>query len=221
MFKTEKALVKKIINNSSVNSFFPDSTPTTVFEEVKIGYGVPDVVIVKHKRKNNVNRTSYLNYFDLSILKIIETSKSMTIPELMELTRSSKKQTTATIAKLIDNNLVLEKNHSYSYKNYDNLILDTIAIEAKLTDWKRALNQAYRYKWFSHKSFVCMPESNVKPAQNNIDLFINLGVGLVSVNKENGLNIIFDPEASNPLCSKMEKLLNEYLLFWISKKKTK
>jgi hypothetical protein len=40
-----------------------------------------------------------------------------------------------------------------------------------LKNWKRALYQAHRYKWFANEAYVLLPESNIKPALNQIELF--------------------------------------------------
>jgi hypothetical protein len=53
-----------------------------------------------------------------------------------------------------------------------------IAIEAKLTDWKCALQQAYRNTCFAHQSFVLLPKPIALIALSFLAEFERRGVGL-------------------------------------------
>jgi hypothetical protein len=61
------------------------------------------------------------------------------------------------------------------------------AFEAKLKDWRRALKQAFRYRYFADKAIVVMPLANASIAIANLDAFRHLEVGLWT----------FDPKAEN------------------------
>lgn len=50
--------------------------------------------------------------------------------------------------------------------------------EAKLKDWRRALKQAFRYRYFSDKAIVVMPSENAHAAIEHLDAFRELSVGL-------------------------------------------
>lgn len=51
------------------------------------------------------------------------------------------------------------------------------AFEGKLKDWKKALHQAYRYRYYADKSIVVMPLQNANAALKNLDCFISSQVG--------------------------------------------
>lgn len=71
--------------------------------------------------------------------------------------------------------------------------------ELKIKDWRKALKQAYRYKYYSHKSIVVMPDHNADRAILNLDIFRALGVGLwVYNNKNNSLRKIYSPRIQRP-----------------------
>jgi len=53
-----------------------------------------------------------------------------------------------------------------------------IAVEAKLTDWKCALQQAYRNTCFAHRSFVLLPKATALTAFSFLVEFEKRGVGL-------------------------------------------
>lgn len=52
------------------------------------------------------------------------------------------------------------------------------AFEGKLKDWRRALQQAFRYRYFADKAIVVMPYKNADAALANLDAFGHSSVGL-------------------------------------------
>jgi hypothetical protein len=64
-----------------------------------------------------------------------------------------------------------------------------IAVEAKLSDWQRVLIQAYRNLQFADESWVVLDHAYVRPAIAQLERFRAAGVGLASVEREQGLFI--------------------------------
>ena len=58
---------------------------------------------------------------------------------------------------------------------------DVIAFEAKLANWRTALNQAYRNSFFAHYSYVILPEYKKHVALRHRHEFERRGVGLCVV----------------------------------------
>ena len=52
------------------------------------------------------------------------------------------------------------------------------AFEGKLKDWRRGLQQAFRYRYFADKAIVVMPLENADAALANLDAFRHSFVGL-------------------------------------------
>lgn len=79
-----------------------------------------------------------------------------------------------------------------------------ISIEAKLKDWKSGVNQALRYQFFSHKSYLAFPKQYI----HRVDklLLKHYNIGLIAVDNEN-IEIIFDPKEKRP-----EDLTSYYFL---------
>jgi hypothetical protein len=59
---------------------------------------------------------------------------------------------------------------------------ETIAVELKLTDWKRAYRQAKVYPIAADYVYVGMPEQYIHRALEHSDYFQGLGIGLLSIN---------------------------------------
>jgi hypothetical protein len=62
-----------------------------------------------------------------------------------------------------------------------NEIDEVIAIEAKLSRWRDALNQAYRNAFFADRSYVLLPQAVAERALLEIDEFNLRGVGICTL----------------------------------------
>ena len=89
-----------------------------------------------------------------------------------------------------------------SYKNKSR-INQTYAFELKLSNWKRALIQAYRYRSFANRSFVILDYSHIAPAINNIEQFRRSGIGLMSIDKAGELKSYYFPKYRRPFSEQL------------------
>ncbi|MBU0767817.1 MAG: hypothetical protein KJ687_01810 [Proteobacteria bacterium] len=60
------------------------------------------------------------------------------------------------------------------------------AFEFKLSNWRKGLMQAHRYKYFSHASILVLPGNKMKSVKPEINLFRKLRVGLWGFLPETG-----------------------------------
>lgn len=73
------------------------------------------------------------------------------------------------------------------------------AFETKMKDWRRAIQQAYRYSYYSDASFVVLPPHTSEVAKNYLTLFKHNNIGLWSYDpKEHSLDKIFAPRKTGP-----------------------
>lgn len=73
-----------------------------------------------------------------------------------------------------------------------------IAIEAKLTDWRRAISQACRYQRYANQSWVTLDASRAGGAILAKHEFQRLNVGLKVVNREGKARTYFTPKYHSP-----------------------
>ena len=67
---------------------------------------------------------------------------------------------------------------------------DMVAVELKVSDWRRALAQAARNLWHVDYSWVGMAEECATPAARNLPAFEEAGVGLVAVGSDSARVIL-------------------------------
>ena len=84
-------------------------------------------------------------------------------------------------------------------------MLRTYAFEVKLSDWKRALAQAFRYRAFAQCSFVVMDEASVDRAIASIGSFHRSNIGLISVSFSGGLRIHYRPRMRSPYAERLKQ----------------
>lgn len=77
-------------------------------------------------------------------------------------------------------------------------VIRTYAFELKLRNWKRALTQAYRYAAFAHCSFVVLDFTNIRPALQNLTMFENANIGLMSIDSRCNIINHYTPEYQKP-----------------------
>lgn len=69
-----------------------------------------------------------------------------------------------------------------------------IAIEMKLSNWKRALYQAFIYTNFANKCYIAMPENKKEVIKKNLDEFTKWGIGVLIVDSNDKVNILHHPK---------------------------
>lgn len=106
---------------------------------------------------------------------------------------------------------------NYEVKDGKPHILQTIAFEMKLSNWKRALIQAYRYKAFAEKSFVVIDKNYLHLVNNNRKEFDLSEIGLISGESKNDFDVFIPAKYSEPYSKELTekfhgKVINDILL---------
>ena len=74
------------------------------------------------------------------------------------------------------------------------------AFEMKIKDWRKALAQAYRYKYYADSSYVVLPPDAAAKAKQSLTVFRAINVGLWAFDKEkNIIKKIYNPKKDNPI----------------------
>lgn len=93
-----------------------------------------------------------------------------------------------------------------------NHIVNSWAFEMKLSNWSRALMQAYRYKAFSDISFVLLDDTYISRALTNLNRFKRANVGLASINLQGDVTVHYQPYHQTPYCLQTRSAFERYLV---------
>ena len=84
------------------------------------------------------------------------------------------------------------------------------AFELKISDWRRAMMQAHRYRYFANSSIVVLHSDKLKNALKYLDTFKKINVGLWAFNpKTDKIVTCYTPRPRNPLEPKYKPLALE------------
>jgi len=137
----------------------------TILQEPFTGLGYTDLVAVIWNKDIYSKWQTDRNKLIINDIKILHhlylNNKYKTITEIMAELGFSKREITDSFTRL-DNAGLIKKTHDDKFKTLKKseifYIKEIISIEAKLKDWRRALNQAFANIGYSSESYVLFPE---------------------------------------------------------------
>lgn len=77
-------------------------------------------------------------------------------------------------------------------------LVRTCAFEFKLSNWRRALVQAFKYRAFAHYSYVLLDRAHSGPALRSIDQFTTANIGLVTIDGQGHIEWHYRPKYRSP-----------------------
>ena len=215
----ESALIPVIQKHQSFIA--PNSKLGSV--EVESGYGIADVVFysldqqsVANRRQKKVSRLkSYEILETLSLLNEFE-HQEIAITQLYEkLPYSEQYFRSKLLPFLVKNDLCLVQNDRLDCQwKYKVALQETVAIEAKVSNWRRGLYQAYRYRQYADLSYLALDTNHIQPAWKNINEFQRANVGLIKVDTvADEIEILFFPKVEQDMRNRMLQMYNnEFIL---------
>jgi hypothetical protein len=76
----------------------------------------------------------------------------------------------------------------------------SVAFEMKLSDWRRGLIQAFRYRAFARVAYLVLDASRIGPAVANTERFERSNVGLVGIETDGRFTVYHVPQDEEPFC---------------------
>lgn len=170
------------------NFFNSKDLSSCVYTEPCLGIGFPDILMaIWDKEKSpywNTSRNS-LTKTDIKILHFLSTTTSIESIESINLQLGySIQEIKKSISSLESAGLLIYEDYNFKILDLSEIffIKDIIAIEAKLHDWKKVIEQASLNQLFCSQSYVLIPESSVSQKMN--PTMNQKGLGLI-VSREN------------------------------------
>lgn len=179
-FETERELVDRFVHFS--NKTRPHSWQC--IQEFEVGLGIADIVFAQQVRNTSKSITLLQTVSPRLGVFFSEryTKRPLRLKEFEALLGTSTKQTNRIINQIRSiPNVKVRKDQSTKISfSGKPPFTPIISIEAKLSDWRRALLQAFRYTQYSHESWVLLDTANTSSAIKEISQFERTGIGLAS-----------------------------------------
>lgn len=151
-----------------------------VFVEPRLDSGFPDMVVAFWNREVS-DQWAYerrlLQRSDILLMHHVNLTGELSIKSLID--RMGAKKTTATLQRLEDAGVVDITADALIRKPLEEVfaINRLIAIEAKVKDWKKGLEQSFRNTWFASETFLLL--GSIPQSQPMLDEAAKMGVGII------------------------------------------
>ncbi|MDR2590272.1 MAG: hypothetical protein LBC71_04710 [Oscillospiraceae bacterium] len=156
-------------------------TKLAVFVEPRIESGFPDVVFASYLPSitdNWSDKREALDVYDLKLLSYLCSSNNALGVKIITKLGFSEKQTITSLEKLMDAKLVTYRDRSWRVRELRDVFSLTklIAVEAKLNDISKVVEQSHLNTWFASQSYALTNSTN--PQSETVRTFTRYGIGL-------------------------------------------
>ena len=163
---------------------------------VPLGAGFPDIVIVTYKPE--VFELSRMNNSNIHILAYLRSTSKARIETISKHIGFAESVIGECLEELIEAKAVKKTSSFFTItRDWRRVLPEIIAIETKVTNWRRAITQAGRNRIFSNRSLVALPEKVAQRVKREPALK-QLGLGLVSVSEKRDISVIRRGKCTQP-----------------------
>ncbi|QHE84903.1 hypothetical protein [Hydrogenophaga sp. BPS33] len=170
--------------------------------EVDAGVGIADLVLAK-RAPRSTKALRALASITPRLAALLSHDVAATVTSRASLANSlgtSELGAQRVLAQLAAAGLALGTRKAISLTAISTLPFEkVIAVEAKLSEWRRVLVQAYRNLQFADESWVVLDHACVRPALAQSERFQAAGVGLASMDRNLGLFIHLPAASVGPM----------------------
>lgn len=220
-WESEEQFVDKFINPLHIVSK-KNRYSLNVLREVRTGYGRPDITVIEYNSKIIYERKKTLTADSLEPLSnkaaytmsYLSSCRWVSLQRIERFLQCNNTDLIKVVEELKNRRLIVSKEHLIKARPLKEIlaIKRVRAYEAKLKQWKEAVNQAERNLWFTNDSYILMPFQS-SSVSNLISLECRKrGIGLIFFSEDKGTKIIVKPLKSGFANSPLIWMMNEQLL---------
>jgi hypothetical protein len=180
--------IEQVVSPTCLPKWFAASLP--------VGAGMPDLLAISwHPRVVAIADPEVADASILAYLRAVGCARFDTIVNRLGRTAIS---VSDSLNALIEASVIVRDSGRFSLDPVWRTILpEVVAIEAKVSDWRRAVRQAARNQLFSHRSFVALPCSVASKAVKAGNLG-RVGIGVLAVGPDGAVSVIRDAAVQQP-----------------------
>ncbi len=173
-----KRQLRKLLENTRYGDEFE------FFSELPVGAIIPDLMVVRLPRGTRPmsGRKCQVPVLDGFVLSALLDAGPLSGDEIANRLFTRPKRIAPCLRRLESMDIVVSSEEEYALRPGTFLHdAQIVAIEAKLTRWKEAIEQANAYLGFANQSYVALPEDIVEGVSGIVNKCEDAGVGLISV----------------------------------------
>jgi len=188
--------MEEIVATSISSTLNLNSQLTWIAASAPLGAGRPDLVVVTYKPE-----IFLLSSFDSTATDILAYLFSVNKARLTTIGNRLKKSdhfVLSQLQELVDTRVVIKHNDGYSLsKKWRSILPDITAIEVKVSDWRKAVQQAARNRVLAHSSYIALPE-NISQKAALDSTTSSLGLGIIEIGKNDTVRVVRPARKSKP-----------------------
>jgi hypothetical protein len=191
----ELALEDAVVNN--LGSLSQGGTqPSCVFGSKPIGAGAPDLTLLFCEPEVTALAGANGRSSDvLAYLRVVHRARFETVRERLLLGESAME---ATMEALLAGGAVVLRGDLLSLTpQWRNVLREVVAVEAKVSHWRKAVRQAARNRAFAHRSMVALPAKQANRASADTTVR-GLGIGVLSIDEGGCVRTLRRSRRSSP-----------------------
>lgn len=181
----------------SLPALFPSREyPSWTAGSLPIGAGMPDLVVVSFEPKViALARASLPTSEVLAYLRAVGCARAETISERLQ---KPENVIIECLDTLIEADAVTSNRSTYCLlPEWRDILREIVTIEAKVSNWRKAVAQAARNRVFAHRSFIALPDPIAQRVRKDA-LIRDLGIGLLAVDEDGGVRSLKRARRSQP-----------------------
>ncbi|KQC32510.1 hypothetical protein AAU57_03555 [Nonlabens sp. YIK11] len=194
------------------NLFKKENLEYTVITELYAEVGIPDILIVAWDKDVNWNiKRNNLDKTDIRVLHHLSSKgrKGLKFQTIIKHLGYSESRTYKSLDRLLSANLVQIENGVYRICDTEKafFLKKIISVEAKMSDWRKAMHQASINQNFSSHSYILMPNEKIS---EKLLSSLNGNIGLLAHHSD-GATLKKRAKKSKLPGSHFSWVLNEYI----------
>jgi len=183
-----ESIIENTIANQIPNLFTNEPYALWAAGSPPIGAGMPDLVIVS--REPRVSILAQVEIPTTQILAYLRVVRRARLDTIIKRVNMPKKNIIRYLNDLIEADVVSETKDKYSLLPiWREILPEIVTIEVKVTNWKRAIEQAARNRIFAHRSYIALPDLVAQRIRSE-PVFRQFGIGLLSVSNNQTVSVL-------------------------------
>ena len=167
---------------------FTASEPCWTASSIPVGAGMPDFILATYRPE--ITKLTTIGDHHAGVLAYLRLVRSATPQVIAERIGRPLARITNVLDSLHEAEAVEKREDRFRLTTrWRQILPKIIAIEAKVSDWRKAVEQASRNTIFVHYSYVAFPD-HLSERVSSDTLFDQLGIGIMGIAKSGELRIV-------------------------------
>jgi hypothetical protein len=192
-----ESVIQETVEKRVYSFIAPTDADVWTAAALPLGAGVPDLVVASYHRDVLALAHVDISHSEiLAYLRVVGRARLDTIAERLQIPEKAAQKR---LEALLDARALSVSDDVFILPPlWRHILPEIVTIEVKVSDWRRAVEQAARNRIFAHRSYVALPQQTAERVRME-PLFGQLGLGLVGVTDEKAVQILRKPRRRQPV----------------------